>query len=253
MIKVPRIDMLFKCKHYIVVNKPPGLYSQPGMEGQVTVLMALKSQYPELFEAKQPFCAPKTVHRLDAETTGCMAYGISDYGVKMLTRGLKYHDKGRGFQMQKWYAAILDGPAYQIKRNAPPDVNWDSEWSGTILRRVYDKPAITRFLISPSQPRPDTTLAFFNLLTGRKHQIRKHCVDALHPIVGESRFDISAKPGSQLALHSWRLIVKGYSESNNCDTIAPVYSKSLWQPYVNDQGYIMHPYCQMPDREVLKL
>ena len=62
------------------------------------------------------------------------------------------------------------------------------------------KIAITHFsVISRSK---NFTYLKLNLETGRKHQIRVHCKDAGHPILGDKRYSPTLSPISRMCLHS---------------------------------------------------
>lgn len=95
----PLVNVLYREPHFLVVNKPPGVYSQPNWwtenvkaEGATTIETLMRQQYPELFDVRPPFCGPKLVHRLDHNTTGAMILATSVRSAKMFARGFQ----GRG-------------------------------------------------------------------------------------------------------------------------------------------------------------
>lgn len=46
------------------------------------------------------------------------------------------------------------------------------------------------------------TLAEFSLDTGRKNQIRVHCKDLGHPIIGDKKYGATKSPLHRMALHA---------------------------------------------------
>jgi 23S rRNA-/tRNA-specific pseudouridylate synthase len=107
------VNILYLEQHFLVINKPPTVYSQPNWytenpkehEAALTVEELLKQQYPELYKpVREPFCPPKLVHRLDYNTTGAMILATSKRAAKMFAKG--FQSRG-GFKVRKFVRGML--------------------------------------------------------------------------------------------------------------------------------------------------
>lgn len=222
----PRINILERLPHYLVVNKPPQCYSQPpdtspanrklaleGINPDDTVLSHLRHSYADLFDSAKnpallnpPFCAPKVVHRLDYPVSGAMVLATSTQAAAHFSKNLKLGGD-KGWLLQKYYAALVLGAP---KRNTflqkavtwTPDIVVPQDTApqnqqqpltiatGIISKPIDGKPAFTRFWIPPQPPVAlPYTLVLFSPLTGKKHQIRRHAAQVLRtPILGDSLY-----------------------------------------------------------------
>jgi tRNA pseudouridine32 synthase/23S rRNA pseudouridine746 synthase len=176
-----RPTIIHSTPSFIVINKPAGLLSVPGLTGQPSVESILKAQYPEVY----------MVHRLDMDTSGLM--------VVALTKAA-YHHLQRQFlerTVHKEYVAVLEH---------------DISGSGTIalpLRPdLLDRP---RQVVDPDHGKPALTeyIALgdrrVRLIphTGRTHQLRVHCAHAQglnNPILGDTLY--GSQPADRLYLHA---------------------------------------------------
>ena len=68
----------------------------------------------------------------------------------------------------------------------------------------HGKVAVTRYETRSMHPRIGWSLVEASLRTGRTHQIRVHCAEALGPIVGDRLYGGGSR-GERLRLHAWRL------------------------------------------------
>ncbi|KAK9314365.1 pseudouridine synthase [Lipomyces starkeyi] len=237
------IPILRHTRHFTIVNKPPLVYSQVNhtlpklgrtsgqlRDKQLTLLDLLARSHPDLFPEKPeaPFTEPKLVHRLDYGVTGAMAVATSLQAARNFSKNLKLGGD-KGWQLKKTYLAIVapkrNSPLRlgRIVSNPSEDIalNTDnSHISGTISRPLlYDKvpeplEAITKFEVLKFLGNGKILLAL-EPVTGRKHQLRRHCAYVLEaPIVGDERYRYGAdhyRPGGAsqcIALHSWRLDFK---------------------------------------------
>ena len=60
-----QLETLYEDEYLLVVNKPAGMLSVPGKNGQASVQSMMKERYPEA-------TGPLTVHRLDMDTSGLL-------------------------------------------------------------------------------------------------------------------------------------------------------------------------------------
>ncbi|KAK9493716.1 pseudouridine synthase [Lipomyces doorenjongii] len=235
------IPILRHTRHFTIVNKPPLVYSQvnraapkfgrmsgPVQDKQLTLLDLLARSHPDLFPEKPdaPFTEPKLVHRLDYGVSGAMAVATSLQAARNFSKNLKLGGD-KGWQLKKTYLAIVaperNSPLRlgRIVSNPPEDIalKTDNSYiSGTISRPLlFDKSpepleAVTKFEVLKFLGKGKILLAL-EPVTGRKHQLRRHCAYVLQaPIVGDVRYgaDHYQTGGASqcIALHSWRLDFK---------------------------------------------
>lgn len=240
MRKTIDLPILFRNKHFLVINKPPLVLSQQGSTARhvKTVLDYMLDQYPELFntkELKDPFCAPKLVHRLDFQVSGAMALATSALGAKRLSTGLTSSVKG--WPMKKEYLAVLEGTQQKILRCADNRyISWKSKNSGAISNILQGKECITEFEILKSKEA--SALCRFSPITGRKHQIRQHASRILGvPILGDTNTgkDVFPRP---IALHSAVLTIDRHTEKHRI--VAPLnFNHDLFHGYEKEIDRIL--------------
>lgn len=193
-VEGPTIAVLHESEHVIVVNKPAGITVEPE-PNQVSVAELLAFQRGG-FDTNGT-SLPGVVHRLDKETSGCLAFGTSDDGVRMLEEGFE------GKRIGKRYLAVLEGAP-------PPTGTFDTPYSkgpdGRYTTRI-DSPRRARLSWTVKEQLAKAALVEIELDTGRTHQIRVQFSDAGHPVLGDRSygrpFDDVRLP--RLALHAARL------------------------------------------------
>lgn len=184
------IDLLYSDKHLVVIDKSAGLLSVATEKGdEISAHWLLKKH----FYPKKVF----VVHRLDKGTSGVMLFALSEEGFTDLKEQLAKRE------MKRKYTAILEG---SLKENG----KWESylwEDKNFFVHSSQDpkagQRAVTHYL--PLRDRRKYTLAQFTLETGRKHQIRVHCKEAGHLVVGDRRYGSKKNPIKRLCLHASHL------------------------------------------------
>ncbi|MGE4232680.1 MAG: RluA family pseudouridine synthase [Bacteriovoracia bacterium] len=173
------ISILFENDDYVVINKPPLLDSQPSKPDRASVSQWLVDHYQ--FSG--------LVHRLDFGTSGCMICAKNPTTAATLTQKIK--TKG----IQRIYRAVVFRPL--------------TTTSGTIDIPIDDRSAKTNYKVVENFAGSSYIEA--EILTGRKHQIRRHFSVSGHPVLGDHLYKRS---GSHLlfhrpALHAFQLTVDG--------------------------------------------
>ncbi len=193
-VEGPALIVLHESAQVIVIDKPPGFAVEPE-PGQVSVAELLAFQRGGFDTGGTSL--PGVVHRLDKETSGCLAFGKTDDGVQVLLDGFE------GKRISKRYLAFVLG--------APPDAgSFDTPYakdpSGRYTTRL-DSPRRARLSWTVRERFRSTSLVEIDLDTGRTHQIRVQFADAGFPVLGDrvygTPFDEVRLP--RLALHAARL------------------------------------------------
>lgn len=182
----------------LVIDKPAGIPCHAGPSGQPNLEAGLGQLR---FGSKD---RPALTHRLDQDTSGCLAIARGQKGAKRL---------GRLFQeglVEKTYWAIVEG--------------WPDPDEGRIdapLLKISSKEEGWRMIVDPSGKAAITdwrvlgrangrTWIEFKPQTGRTHQIRVHAAHLGCPIVGDVRYGASAE--APLSLLARSLVLPVYQE-----------------------------------------
>ena len=244
------IEILHRDAHILVVNKPAGLLSVPGIG--VANADCLVSRLGALF----PDTPPLIVHRLDQATSGVMALAFDADSHRALSRQFERRE------VEKEYIAVVAGHVATdegvIDQPMRKDMNLANK-PRHIIDRVHGKPAITRWKVvertysalplgeglgmrASGPPLPpgeglgvraapnvqQSTIAHsipvtrltLHPLTGRSHQLRVHLSHTGHPILGD---DLYAPPKIAQAAPRLMLHARLLSITHPQDLISMVF------------------------------
>lgn len=182
------LEIIYQDEYLIAINKSSGLLSVPGLGGdnQDSVANRLLAINPEA----------KIVHRLDCLTSGIMLMAV---GIKMqreLSR--QFHDR----KINKQYVAEVRGIVVEQKgiSNVPMRGDPDDR-PRQIVDYQQGKAASTEWSVISHGD--DRTRLLLKPITGRTHQLRIHCIELGHIIVGDSLYgDDLEKQEKRMLLHA---------------------------------------------------
>lgn len=205
-------EIIYEDKHILLVNKPAGMLSQKAKEGDVSLnehILNYLIDSGHLPASQLRTFRPSICNRLDRNTSGMVAAGLSLAGLQVMNGVFK--DRS----IHKYYQCLVKGEirerclveGFLKKDEAANKVTIHSkEIRGSV-------PIATEYL--PISTNGSVTLLQVTLITGRSHQIRAHLASIGHPIVGDYKYGrqdmndaMKKKYGvrSQL-LHSWKLVM----------------------------------------------
>jgi 23S rRNA pseudouridine1911/1915/1917 synthase len=166
----------------VVVDKPAGLLTAPTPEsdrGNLADALARQLDTP-----RRP--APIfVVHRLDLGTSGLLVFARTEEANRALSERFRVHDVRREYLAV--VAGALQGDALTVDA---PIAGRRAVTHLTVLERLGD----------------DATVLRARLETGRTHQIRLHCRDLGHPVLGDRRYgEATPLDPPRMALHATRL------------------------------------------------
>ena len=192
---ISNVKIVFEDEHIVVVDKPSGVLSVPGIMGGTSVQQWLREEYlhsNELF----------VVHRLDMATSGLLVAAKSMEVYKELQRQFA------GREVKKEYTAILDGVPVNGEGviELPLAADYDNRPRQKV-DYVGGKPAVTRYKVIGTVECDGRMcgVVCFEPVTGRTHQLRVHAAhkDGLDcPIVGDALY---GTVGERLMLHASRI------------------------------------------------
>lgn len=185
-----RLDILYEDRHCVVMNKPSGLLSVPLDEGGKRGKHAL-GLLREHYQTDQIFA----VHRIDRETSGVLLFARGKWAEEQFDRLFERHD------IERVYLAIVEGRIRSDSGTWRAFLEEREDFS--VAPSPTGKEAITHFRVL----RRSAKYSFLELTleTGRKHQIRVHCREAGHPVIGDKRYGAILDPIGRLGLHATRL------------------------------------------------
>jgi 23S rRNA pseudouridine1911/1915/1917 synthase len=201
---VPPPRILHDDGDLLAVSKPPGLLTHPSADparpslvGQLRAWLAEAGRDDHL-----------GVHqRLDAETSGVIAFGRSAAADAALARQFAARSVG------KTYHALTLRPARPSRsewRSEEPLVQEGTGRSARMVARQGGSPATTVFRVLRVLARG--LLVEARPLTGRKHQIRAHLAGAGLPILGDVRYGgpatVEGRSVRRVMLHAVRLEIE---------------------------------------------
>ena len=198
------LEILYRDKDIVVVNKQSGLLSVPGkgQKKQDCIESRLHALFPEA--PKQP-----AVHRLDMETSGILVLALNPQAHR------KLNEQFAEGKIRKKYIALLDGILrgkpegrtelpFRLDVNNRPHQIYDKENGKTGITE-WKKLGVEKFQ-STSGTKMVTRIEF-SPLTGRTHQLRlaASCAVGLGglglPIVGDSLYGV-CENNQRLMLHA---------------------------------------------------
>lgn len=188
-----KVEVVYEDEHVIVVNKPSGLLSVPGRDGQPSLADWLREKHGiDVFWF---------VHRLDQDTSGLLVVAKEEHTYKVLQQQFIRHE------VKKTYEALLDGQVEgdegKIKLRMRPD---PSDPPRQIVDEEHGKQSVTRWKVR--ERTAHQTLVDLYPDTGRTHQLRVHCAHpkGLHaPIHGDRLYGLPCEEGCRLCLHARQL------------------------------------------------
>jgi len=164
----PTLDLLYQDAWFVAVDKPAGQLVHPAgrpSPDDVVTMKVLRDQLGQKIFA---------IHRLDRPTTGVLLFATDSGAAKQAHRLFENN------KIEKTYLAIVHGH--------PSSDTWNCRKP---LRKSSDTPeqsAETHFRVSTRLRNEPLALIEATPKTGRFHQIRRHLLDAGHPIVGDYRY-----------------------------------------------------------------
>jgi tRNA pseudouridine32 synthase/23S rRNA pseudouridine746 synthase len=194
MLKNPgefqKLDIIFEDDSFVVVNKPQGLLSVPGIHITDSVFTRLKHTFKSI--------EPLIIHRLDMATSGLLVVAKTKEAHKHIQQQFLKRT------VNKRYTALLsnkiEGGEGEISLPLRGDLN---NRPRQLVCFEHGKKATTRWKVVAYED--GKTRIHFWPLTGRTHQLRMHAAHELGlnaPIVGDDLYGTTAE---RLYLHAAHL------------------------------------------------
>ena len=173
-------SILHEDDNLLVLNKPPGLAVHQGTGIRLGLIEAIRQIRSDWRDAE-------LAHRLDRDTSGVLVVCKNSRTLRNMQGQFKEK------RIEKRYHALVQGRWPDTVSEIKAPLTRVLAESGERFVRVdpAGKPSTTRFAIL--EQFPSATLLEATPVTGRTHQIRVHCQQAGHPILGDSKYGLLAR------------------------------------------------------------
>jgi len=206
------IDILYEDDSVIALNKPANMVIHP-CSGHPD--KTLGNGLMGYFRSTNQRIKLRPLGRLDTNTTGIVLFAKNPYVQDFLIRQMRE----RGYE--KHYLGIVHGVLTPSAGEISLPI---ARKEGSIIERVIDDAgAQSLTLYQTIQENQEASVVRFQIVTGRTHQIRVHCMAVGHPLLGDTLYGkIPTGLIDRQALHS-HTVTFTHPESGQRTTIkAPV-------------------------------
>lgn len=192
--------ILFEDNHLLVINKEPGLLTQPVPSDDRDSLEDMAKAYLKEVYGKPGKVFLHAVHRIDRQVSGLVIFARTDKALSRLNQAMRER------RITKIYHALVEGEmagmigqTIQLKNHL---IHRD-HFAEVVRKPTADSREAT---LSCSVLKSDGGLSLLeiHLDTGRYHQIRAQLAVAGHPVLGDRKYGsgTSFNPPSAIGLHS---------------------------------------------------
>jgi len=183
------MEIVYNDHELVVINKPAGLLTVPGLSNPENALDTLKQTFPHAL----------VVHRLDMATSGLVVFAKTPSAQRYMGKLFEHRN------ITKHYTAVVQGqvPSTCGEISSPLLCDWHNR-----PRQKVDwlngKLSITFFELTKRDAVNDCTRLTLTPYTGRSHQLRVHMQQLGHPIIGDYFYgcELSKARSPRLLLHA---------------------------------------------------
>ena len=175
------LRVLYEDDGFAVVYKPAGVHTKPwgGMRAARTLEAALPAVLAAPAGRADVLCAPTAVHRLDCRVAGCLVVAKASGAAAFLS------EEFRERRVAKLYRGLCVGRPGDLAEGEAMDVT----------SPIDGRAASTRLRVRRSVPHVQAgalTLVDLEPRTGRRHQLRRHCLALGAPLLGDDLYATTA-------------------------------------------------------------
>lgn len=173
------IPMIFEDDAFVIVDKPSGILSVPGIaeNKKDCVRSRVQEQFPRA-------TGPMTCHRLDLSTSGIMVLALDPKTHKNLSK--QFEDR----KITKRYLALVEGHLDSDQGTINTPIRKDMDVRPLMLvDHLYGKPSVTHYTVLSREEFNGQPVTRIELQphTGRTHQLRVHCAHPKVTTVGDPK------------------------------------------------------------------
>lgn len=192
------LEILYADQDIVVVNKPYGLLSVPGVDARLqdSVTTRLQKDYDYV----------EAVHRLDMATSGILVIAVSKLGDAEMKKQFQQRETAKA------YYAVVRGLVSKEHQfiELPLGCDWPLRPRQRVDYEATGRYALTEVTVLERNEQANVSLVQLTPHTGRSHQLRVHLQAIGHAIVGDKFYDRLYRklPYFRLCLHAGYLSFK---------------------------------------------
>jgi tRNA pseudouridine32 synthase/23S rRNA pseudouridine746 synthase len=186
------LDILYRDRWLLVLNKPSGLLAVPGRGPDKRDCLAARARR----EAPEAL----VVHRLDRDTSGAIVMALDPATQRALSGQFERRE------VRKTYRAVVLGQVADEQGEIDLPLRKDFDRPPRhMVELLHGRPARTRWRVLRREA--DRTRLELMPVTGRSHQLRVHLAAVGHPILGDPLYapPTAAALADRLQLHALEL------------------------------------------------
>jgi len=186
MWKDYQLEILYKDKYFVAINKPSGLLVHKSMIDKDEIYFAMKMVRDQIEQWVYP------VHRLDKPTSGVLLFALDSTTAHLISQQFQEHS------IEKIYIAVVRGYIQEngfidyplsIKLDKITDKNSKHLKEPQEAQTSFKRLAITEVDFAVGRyEKSRYSLVELKPKTGRKHQLRRHMKHLSHHIVGDTKY-----------------------------------------------------------------
>jgi len=217
---MPKLEVIYENKDYIVVNKAAGLISEKSPYEAITVEAQVFSHL--LKNKRNPYIG--IIHRLDRVTSGVLIFA------KKKSILVEFNNLFSSRKVHKTYLAIVKNKPAKNKGNL---VNFlvknNIEKKSDIVTSKTKNSQICKLSYELIDKNDFGYLLEIKPKTGRFHQIRAQLAHLGLPIIGDEKYGSDQKYLSlSICLHAWRITYENESSNESQSFEAPLPNDDFW-------------------------
>jgi 23S rRNA pseudouridine955/2504/2580 synthase len=203
-------NIIYQDENIIAINKLSGIATQGGSN----IKFSVESALPYLKFGEEQ--TPRLVHRLDKDTSGILLIAKNRKIADILS------EKFKNRQIQKTYLALIKGIPSQ--KTGEINLSLIKRYQGKNEKIYVDengKEAITKYQVLDSKAldkdslNNNISLIKLTPITGRTHQLRVHCKEIGHPILGDHKYSHDKSHNfPRLSLHSYKIKILDFFDKD---------------------------------------
>ncbi|MBO7192401.1 MAG: hypothetical protein J6V17_03310 [Bacteroidales bacterium] len=192
-IQSMNVEMIYEDEEIIVVDKPSGMPSVPGLDGRISLQEWIVESHRDQISGDAPDI--RAVHRLDMDTSGLIIFAKTENAEINLKKQFEEHTVRKTYmaRLSPSDTHISDIPVLKAGDKGKIELPLSADYDERPRQKVdvnQGKPSLTEYeVISVNEDR--TTDILFYPHTGRTHQLRVHSAHILglgRPILGDKLY-----------------------------------------------------------------
>lgn len=186
------VDVVYEDENILLVDKKQGLLVHPDKNEYTNTLIDRIQHYlykkGEYDPKNENSFAPALANRIDRNTGGIVIAAKNAEALRILCDKIKYRE------MDKRYLAVVHGIPNKKSDTLEGFLEKNESKNQVYLKNSKTAEAKTiKTKYRVLQSKNNLSLLEIELLTGRTHQIRAHMASIGHPLLGEGKYNKSAK------------------------------------------------------------